>query len=41
MEAVTDPQHTVTAAISTAVGPDYSILRHAVEPNLPSCPMKR
>jgi hypothetical protein len=34
MEAGAIPQHTMTAAISTAVGPDYSILCHAVEINL-------
>jgi hypothetical protein len=36
MEAGAIPQHTATAAINTAVGPDYSILCHAVEINLQS-----
>ena len=40
MEAGANPKHTMTAAISTAVGPDYSILGHAVEINLWCCPLR-
>ena len=40
MEAGANPKHTMTAAISTAVGPDYSILGHAVEINLRGFPRR-